>query len=875
VDVNETRFHLIYGQADWGCCIEESAAYGEFGIVWNANEPGAITLRPQLSLFPRGKRDQPLRPAARRGAAVDRYGNWYWIAQDRKCLFWLPAGSGRPTLYWSQSAELATKTPGAFGPTQGGSGVADLAGLAVTEHHYLVVGNVTQGGVFVFDLHAGGEPLSLLFPSDVAFEPFDLAAAPSGGIWVLDRVHRAYWSLDSRFRVIADPVSMQEVASETRSVFQPVELQDGSYSPGKGQAIACSARRFPNGFALEALNPVAIEALPGGGVLVLDSPDEVNPTRASTLYHYYYDHLMSPPLPLPSLEGVVTGGDARPVIGHDLAYVPDENAHGAPCVLGRGTLYVVEHDGNQAIAFVLDLLPDISLPDAPPSEPIQVKREYLPMHAFGGRALVAREGEVFYDIGGSDKNGAIRWVRLHDIEQRRYERSAEMVTPVLDGKERDCVWHRLFIDACIPPATNVRVWTRASNDKDLLERESFISEPNLYLRQAGAELPYFDPYPKDKSEDAGTWELLFQAARGRYLQIKLLLSGDGRATPRLQALRAYYPRFSYPRRFLPAAYQQDVESIRFLERLLANPEGFYTELEGKIAHVSTLFDARSAPTETLDWLANWIGVILDPLWAQLQERRGNGDVHQGGGYSVDRRRLFIRYAMRLYDQRGTLDGIRFALHLLLHPCLEMVLERFKRAAVEDDPMLRSEFDTLGLAYPTPSMREEQFEDLLQDYLLHPRRPSDVRVVERFLARAGQAVVAGDPTQAQSAGSQNSAQAGAHRFSVLVPMGLAREEESMVERVVELEKPAHTAFDVRRYWDYFRIGEVRLGLDTALGEAGRFVPMILGRDYLAEGYLYPAYPMDVPERWVLDRDALSRSPLKFPGDEQMKGALGCQ
>ncbi|MBN1978230.1 MAG: hypothetical protein JW918_12610 [Anaerolineae bacterium] len=865
MDVNDTRFHLIYGQADWERCIEESAALGEFGIAWDDDEPGALTLRPQLSLFPRGKRDLPLQPGARRGAALDRYGNWYWIANDRKRLFWLPAGSGRPAVYWSQPAKPEAKTPGAFGPAQGGPAVAELAGLVVTEHHYLVVGNATQGGVFVFDLHAGGEPLLLLFPPEMAFEPFDLAAAPGGGVWALDRVHRAYWGLDDRFRAVADPASMQEVEPEARATFQP------ACPAGAVQAIVCPSRQFPEGFALEALNPIAIEALPGGGVLVLDSPVAAAPTEPSTLYHYYCDHQMSSPLPLPSLEGVIAGDDVRPVVGHDFAYVPDAAPHGDPCVLGRGTLYVVERDGNQAIAFALDLLSDAS-----PPEPIRVKREYLPMHAFGSRALVAHGDDVFYDVGGGDKDSAIRWVRLHDIEQPRYERSAELVTPVLDGKERDCVWHRLFIDACIPPATAVQVWTRAGNDEDLLESVPFVPEPSLYLRGAGAELPYFDPYPESESGDAGTWELLFQQAVGRYLQIKLVLSGNGRVTPRLQALRATYPRFSYPRRFLPAAYQQDAESAWFLERLLANPEGFYTELEGKIAHVSALFDARSAPAETLDWLANWLGVILDPLWAQIQERRrSSGSVDLDDGLGADRRRLFIRYAMRLYNQRGTVAGIQFALHLLLHPCLEVVLERFKRASVKDDPVLQSELDTLGLSQPTPTMGEEQLEDLLQDYLLHPRRPSDVRVVERFLAREGRAVAAGDPTQTGSTGSQDSIQASAHRFSVLIPMGLSAEEKAMVERVVELEKPAHTAFDVRRYWDYFRVGEVRLGLDTVLGEAGRFIPMILGRDYLAEGYLYPAYPMDVPERWVLDRDALSGPPAKMPEGGPAQGALGCQ
>ena len=72
-----------------------------------------------------------------------------------------------------------------------------------------------------------------------------------------------------------------------------------------------------------------------------------------------------------------------------------------------------------------------------------------------------------------------------------------------------------------------------------------------------------------------------------------------------------------------------------------------------------------------------------------------------------------------------------------------------------------------------------------------------------------------------------------------------------------------------------MGEVRLGLDTLLSESGRFLPMILGRDYLAEGYLYPAYPMDVAERWISDRDPLSGPPGHAPGSGEIYTYQGCQ
>jgi hypothetical protein len=78
--------------------------------------------------------------------------------------------------------------------------------------------------------------------------------------------------------------------------------------------------------------------------------------------------------------------------------------------------------------------------------------------------------------------------------------------------------------------------------------------------------------------------------------------------------------------------------------------------------------------------------------------------------------------------------------------------------------------------------------------------------------------------------------------------------AMVERIANLEKPAHVACEIKRYWDLFRVGEARLGLDTTLGESAQFVPQLLGDGYLSETYLEAPYPFDLAERVISDRDA---------------------
>lgn len=850
MDVNGTRFHLIKGPADWGACREERAPGAAERLAYD-EQLDALTLRPLLALYRPDRPSPPLAPGDRRGAGVDRWGNRYWIGADERSIWWAGPAGGRPGLYWSWAPPACPAPSGGFAPAAPAAQTPErLAGLAVTEHHYLVVGSPERRGLYIFDLHAGPDPQLLSLPAGVPFAPFDIAPAPGGGVWVLDRDSRRFWGFDRRFRTIGVPGGLTQVQPGAQHDFGPVD----------GTPAVRPPRLFPSGFPLAAARPLAIEALPDGSVLVLD---QAPPGAAARLWRYRLDRALAGPLDLGDDlafdigAGVVAG--RVEIAAHDIAFLPGE--------AGAGVLYALEDDGHQAIAFDLTY--------GPGALALKARSDYLPLHACGGRALLAdlraAPARVLYDLtAGADRtrDAATRWVTLQPIEQPRYASEATLLlslpgadpaeAPALDGKERGCQWHRLFIDACLPPETAVAVQTRAADSRDELETAAFHDEPPLYLRAGGPELPYYRAFSAgdDPAGGRGTWELLFQAARGRFLQVRLTLRGNGRVTPRIHALRAYYPRLSYLRRYLPAVYSDDPASADFTERLLANHEGTLSEIEGKIALAASLFDPRSAPPEALDWLAGWWGLLLDPLWGQIQQRRAEARPRplRPGQQPPDRRRLFIRFARRLYERRGTPDGIRFALMLLLDPCLEALLERLKQAALRPDSRLRAELAAAGLPYPTPASSEQELEDLLHAYLLLPGRPSKIRIVERYQTRGGRALAAGDPTPGADAERD-----AAGRFTVLVPEGLEAAEAAMVRRVVELERPAHTAFDVRRYFDFFRVGEARLGLESALGAESRFAMLTLGRDYLAGAYLPPAAPQDAPDRVILDRDRAGTLP----------------
>jgi hypothetical protein len=87
----------------------------------------------------------------------------------------------------------------------------------------------------------------------------------------------------------------------------------------------------------------------------------------------------------------------------------------------------------------------------------------------------------------------------------------------------------------------------------------------------------------------------------------------------------------------------------------------------------------------------------------------------------------------------------------------------------------------------------------------------------------------------------------HRFTVLLPVPPVDEEgrspeerRAIATRVIELQKPAHTTFDVKFFWAAFRLGEVRLEEDTLLGPGSRdprlHRPVVLGREHAGESFL---------------------------------------
>jgi phage tail-like protein len=973
MNVNGSRFELLLGREDWGRCREGGGDGARtLDEIWKgavASPPVdadplhpaweaarlEVTLRPRLIELPATQAEQPFSLDARRPASADRHGNVYRIGDDRATLVVYSAGSRRESPFWPASPADCDDEPERwrrdFQPLQKAAAAAQdlFLALAVTADDYLVVACArgAKRGFLAFDLVAGGPPLPTAWPDAVPLDAFDMAPRDGGGVWVLDRDRRRLWELDCRLAVVS-------VAQPSKTLVEG-ELDD--FQPLAGEARERAPVLFPGGIELAGspdgvVKPIAVEMLGEGRVLVLDIDEAAKRSRVVRLRREQGAWIAHASRWL----------DEMPDLAHDF-------------VLGRARLFqaaeaatllfIATRSGNQARAY--------AIVDGPDAFDLTASIDLFPLRRFGGRALVSIKDGAHYDSGIA----SVVWAPIVQQPRALYEPRAQFVTPVFDSSDVATTWDRVVLDACIPPDTAVVVESRAGDEfEGVLQASppgaivptqvvgSWMPEPAPILRSNGAELPFLRSEAARATRVAngtGAWDLLLQNAKGRYLQLRVTLtSANGTATPRLRALRAWSPRFSYPQRFLPAVYREDASAGPFLERWLANLENTLTNVEDRVVNVQALFDARVAPAETLAWLAGWFDVAFDPAW------------------DVRRQRLFVKRAMDYFGWRGTVHGLRLALDLAFDPCIRerefeepapgdsqlrgiRIVETFQTRLVGAlaagdpgssepgprvvklesmwspaegnaglaeryaaslgttatfsqqvtpfalEPLAGSDADkwaafmqgalgfvpSLGAAerarwrnylaahgvasdgialpadYPAAPADQERWLDFMQikDGAWMRARWQDFlarryRSIEK-LDRAWQATwpsfesVALPDVLPQTAAAQAdwlqferqvlAMHRTAHRFSVLLPIADVTSDPAELERrlglarrIVELEKPAHTVFDVRFYWAFFRIGEARLGLDTQMGSGSRareLVPeAILGRAYVGASFV---------------------------------------
>jgi phage tail-like protein len=222
-----------------------------------------------------------------------------------------------------------------------------------------------------------------------------------------------------------------------------------------------------------------------------------------------------------------------------------------------------------------------------------------------------------------------------------YEKGATYRSEPLDSRIAQCVWHRVVLFGALPPGARVSVRAFAADE--------ILTGPELDAAAAWRDCAVADAF-----DPGGRWDCVLRTDPGRYLWLELAFEGNGSVTPVVGAIVVEFPRITL-RRYLPAVFGMEPVSADFTDRFLALFDTTFRSIERQIDHIARLFDPASAPGTAADprrldfltWLGGWIGIVLDRNW------------------DVAARRRFLKRAGSLFDRRGTVQGLREQLLLLL------------------------------------------------------------------------------------------------------------------------------------------------------------------------------------------------------------------
>ncbi|PUB73449.1 MAG: hypothetical protein DBP03_12845 [gamma proteobacterium symbiont of Ctena orbiculata] len=440
--------------------------------------------------------------------------------------------------------------------------------------------------------------------------------------------------------------------------------------------------------------------------------------------------------------------------------------------------------------------------------------------------------------------------------------SGQVETFALDSEAIACQWHRVFIDACLPPGTELEVSARCSDllpaqavqraarpphglsdlspaDEEAVaaawmrrplasrtpqDQEGWLSlgvldrrsyQADVALPPVGRELPSEDQYgPRGiagVADNMLTLEGLIPNPPGRYLWLRIGLRGSSRRTPVVRALRVSHCR---PSLFdhLPAYWSADAAVANQADRALALFEGLYTELNQRIDQFHQLLDPRVTPPEALEWLGCFLALSFDSRIGEPV------------------RRQLLSELLTLYRQRGTQTGLERLCAILTEGRVAVVESfRLRRTSPSTlgaiDGGEESHLGTLQLAgseaggLPVAGWESEL---LTAHSRLLQRR-------DEILEQGGTPCPPGElPAPLNRDPAISFYRHYAHRFSLVIFSPYEADLAAVVEEAVEAWKPAHTLHRICWLDAGLVVGSNSyVGLGTSLAGSDRWQPALLG------------------------------------------------
>ena len=402
------------------------------------------------------------------------------------------------------------------------------------------------------------------------------------------------------------------------------------------------------------------------------------------------------------------------------------------------------------------------------------RREPPPPEA-ASPTLVTRDGLV--------KGGPGRGPRLR---LPSHKAAGRFVTTWLDSGIYNCQWHVIELSLSnLPAGSRVAVRTRTSNtaESDAAVLAALRGIEGLGSWRGAAAIA--GPAQPGGAPPAKSADVLVQSGPGQYLQLLIELEGDRFDTPVIGSARLRFPRESLLE-YLPAVYSAPEEQREFLDRFLAVFQTSWDAIEREAGTFGRYLDPDAVPPEGMPFLARLLALRLEGTWTDEQNRR------------------LLQAMPRLVAIWGTPSGLREWLRVYLSVLsgLELsaipltlpgIVERF----VERRRLMLGRLDTATLGAAAP-LWSPAVEGRLQ--LGEFDREGDVSLVSH-----------GDPPV-------DVFRHHAHSFRVYIPAAWVRspDEEALLRRAIELQRPAHTTYELVLVEPRFRVGvQSTLDLDTVI------------------------------------------------------------